>query len=254
MTKLSLELLCKVRLDKPLTDRTLILDLDETLVRTFDNCSFVAKLGVYQNLEMIRFLHMNEHIAYTISNDDNTYNWGLLRPHLHEFLTFIHNYFSHIIVWSAGCFKYVAQICQIIFEQNDFPVPTTIWCRDNCAGSKDGRFYTKPIQSLITYMNNDGYQLKPTHTLILDDKPYSFEENEQNGVQVPPWIPGGEAENLTINIIKDRSEDSLIQFCKWLYSPEVMNCQDVRELKKNKIFTRPVQKMPKKLKPVKTDQ
>lgn len=220
-------------LAKPITDRIVILDLDETLIHTIDDYSKLVQLNIYGDLDMINFLHQGPlPVAYTVNTEDGI-GMGLTRPHLKEFLTFIHNYFAHVLVWSAGSFDYVAQIVYIIFEKNGFPPPATIWSRENCF-KMGGDQFSKPISNILLYLS-DIWKLPiqelEKKCIIVDDRKDNFVYNPNNGILIPPWNPI--KKKITLAQLKNRSDDNLIKLMTWLCSPEVLHATDLRTLSKN---------------------
>lgn len=224
--------------------RTLILDLDETLVHSWEDPDFLEMLGIYVDVETYRKFHPtgSQQICYSFEidfSDSEKRFWGLHRPHLHEFLCFARQYFDNIIVWSAGIQPYVQEITRQVFLDTGLPPPKLIWSRTNC--SLYQKTYHKPIHELTVDLSNRYYgslKINPESTLILDDKIYTFMENPQNGVLIPPYCPGKDREsgNPEMEDLLDRSDDALLKFMAWLELPEVRNCTDVRKLNKQHIF------------------
>lgn len=77
-----------------LSSHYLVLDLDETLVHTFDNFESFYKIKESLSPQLKRRL-------YSFRLDGEFY-WGIKRPYLDEFLKFSNNYFTKVGVWSAG--------------------------------------------------------------------------------------------------------------------------------------------------------
>lgn len=92
---------------KPLTDKCIILDLDETLVYSNQNIETLHSFNIYKNP---KHLHLRKRIyrlkMYDVidkkGNGVITELWGITRPYLKEFLIMCFNYFRIVAVWSAG--------------------------------------------------------------------------------------------------------------------------------------------------------
>ena len=91
----------------------IVLDVDHTLVSTFDDMdaynSTLAKLTPEERARV-----------YTLRIRDPNFGmvpmWGLFRPQVFEFLTFCQNYFSQVMIWSAGQPFYVNAMVELLFS------------------------------------------------------------------------------------------------------------------------------------------
>ena len=224
--------------------KTLILDLDETLVHSYENPSFVDSYRIYTDPTIYRKFHPigTHQICYSMFLDVKLSGsphriWGLTRPHLHEFIHFAGEYFTNIMVWSAGVGPYVEEIVKSIFLESGFPPPKIVWNRDHCSKYKD--MYHKPIHELITDVaRRDHLKMDPRWTLILDDKVHTFMGNPRSGILIPQYFPGKSRPNEvpSMDDILDRSDNALLKLKEWLELPETRYSQDVRELDKTRIF------------------
>lgn len=219
--------------------KTLILDLDETLVSSYENPNFIDEYKIYSFPEIYHQFHYPSPITYSVSlinHEGTNHIWGLHRPYLHEFLTYIEPYFDNIIVWSAGVEDYVLYITHDIFYNFGHQMPKIIWSRNNCAKTDDDLFH-KPIKFVTKAVEVNQYiQIDPQLTLVIDDRGHTFRENPHNGILIPPYRPG-KRKNPTLDDLLDRSDIALLQLMKWLESPEVKYATDYRVLDKSKIFT-----------------
>lgn len=220
--------------------RTLILDLDETLVHSWENPDFLESYKIYYDPVVYRKFHPvgSSQIAYSMAlempNNTKSRIWGLHRPHLYEFLSFAGTYFDNIIVWSAGIHPYVEEITKQIFLESGLNPPKMVWSRSNCQNYNG--LYHKPIYELITELSQRPYQtfqIDPRWTLIVDDKSHTFMLNTQSGILIPPYHPG---KNPSLEQLLDQSDDALLKLKRWLERPEVKNAPDVRTLDKSRIF------------------
>lgn len=146
----------------------LILDLDETLLHTF-----VSKPDKYD----FEF--------------DNLY--VLFRRGLRKFL----HAQEHIIVWSAGDYKYVHTICKEI--QRRFKVHIElILTRDDCESriTDNDSFYTKPLVEVFKRIPSLSYN----DTFLLDDRPENMFDSPWNHIYIKPFT--GEQDNELLNVLR----------------------------------------------------
>ncbi len=228
----------------------LIIDLDETLLRSYESPDFLDLYGIYTEPSIAKQFHSTVP-SYSMTFDDSKKSriWGVFRPGIKEFLDFVHDYFEYIILWSAATPPYIHHIMNALHKKFDIPYSRIIFTRLNCSRINDN--YHKPIQTLIDHVNSSYYtsiKIDPKFTLILDDKDYTFFGNERNGVLIPPFIPGYTGPSGTVDVsrtkiptyrqLMDRSDRALLDFMIWLDRPEVRNSYDYRELDKSRIFTK----------------
>lgn len=219
--------------------KTCILDLDETLVHSWSNPDNLNELGIYSMRERFETFHpfCGEQLAYSFSLIDGIF-WGMYRPHLKEFFQFCDGYFDNVFIWSAGIQEYVEGVCHCIFRDFDITHPRAIWSRIHC--NKEKGIYHKPIIKLINHSKErdyDPYSIDMSQTIIVDDKEYTFMENPNNGVLIPPYNP--ELHDYK-ELLKYNSQDTaLLKLKAWLSSPTVRECSDIRTLDKKGIFNGP---------------
>lgn len=207
-----------------ITDNTLVLDVDETLVRTFENLELLKKSKILKSSKYypIRSQVYILNLEDDEEEDDEGKLWGLFRPHLSEFLDFAFKYFKNVCVWSAGSSDYVHEVCRHIFANH--PCPDIIFTRNDC-DTKSGNLF-KPLTKLYDVLPSaDQYK-----TIMIDDRDDVMSINMKNGVVIPPYNP-----DLTkINSMKD--DDNLLKIIDWLQQKNVVNSNDIRSLNKNSIF------------------
>lgn len=202
--------------------RHLLLDLDSTLIQTNTEIENLERLELYTNPS-----HLNERDRFfTLWLDDvttppgtgvQTPIWGFFRPHLPEFITFIRQYFTGIHVWSAGQYKYVHAIVDLIFGETP---PTTVLTYEDC--EVRGEELRKPIWKLMS--RNPG--MTYSNTFCLDDREETFADNPRNGILIPAYEP--ELDWPTIKA----DETSLLKIIRWWDLPRVREAKDVRRLRK----------------------
>lgn len=197
--------------------KNIVLDLDETLVHTFENPIDILPLKKYP--QMFTFLERLYSFSLESYNIPPSY-WGIVRPYTPVFLDFCFSHFNKVIVWSAGEASYVNRIVNILFEER----PHMVLTRDDCAIDEKGIFY-KPLGKIcfsdICYRN----------TFFIDDIEYNVRDNPQNIILIPPYHPTPSITDF------EKEDETLLKIMEWLSNPEVMYCRDVRRLDKSKIFT-----------------
>jgi TFIIF-interacting CTD phosphatase-like protein len=226
-----------------LTDLILILDIDETLVHSVEDMNKWKYLRIMTDPNKIdlrsRTFVMN--IETDRGSGKETILWSIKRPHLDEFLIFCLRYFKIIVVWSAGIYDYVHAVEKNIFTHGE---PHAVLTRINCHGSlhkleKPLWKMVKDLPELSEYIKYDEATTSggPTgsdifkNVIIIDDRIFSFSQNPNNGILIPPYDPVLTEEGI-------RKDDlSLLQIMEWLKTPEVMNSKDIRKVDKNGIFS-----------------
>lgn len=205
-----------------LTNRCIVLDIDETLVHTFENVSDLYQLRLFDNP---KYLPIRQRLYVMSLPQTGNICWGITRPHAKEFLRFCFSYFRTIIVWSAGIRPYVEGVCKILFR--DLPAPNLILAREDCEFNPAIQSLSKPLDRLY-YTHATVCTAK--NTLILDDRPEVVGNNPHNAVVIPPYRPATTIDDLM------RDDDRLTQFQNWLLQPRIILAADVRDVDKSDIF------------------
>ena len=141
--------------------KTLILDLDETLVHSsFQPMKVNNKLIKPDIYFKIFFNYKYQEIyAYT-------------RPFLNQFLKEMHNLFN-IYVFTASIKKYAKPLLSLL-DMNNYIIKK--FYRESCTLS-DGKFI-KDLKSLNLNLND---------VIILDNNPISYKYNKRNGLPIKSW-------------------------------------------------------------------
>jgi len=213
---------------RTLTDKCLILDLDETLIKSYENR---VSIPIFNRTDPNYFrnssrLYSFDHRQLSINGMlySNAKIVGIMRPFLEEFIDFIFKYFRYVAVWSAGEDSYVKKICNIIFKHKK---PYLIYSRDKCMRDT----YAKPISLLMNdRILSSIFTLE--NTLILDDKQQSIMHNPENGILIPAYEP---PINNHYELFYDK-DDALLKFMNWLLTPYVIKTTDVKMIDKSMIF------------------
>jgi hypothetical protein len=214
----------------PLTNKTIVLDLDSTLIFTSDDFTQYEALKLYTKPE-------HNHLRNRLYKFDvidvcekpgtgvKSSMWGVLRPHVYEFLDFCFEYFENVIVWSAGQLRYVHAICDVLFTDPD-KQPIIIYSWDDC--EKNDNYLFKP---LVKLSQQEISTLTLDKLFILDDNETTFTKNKDNALHIPPYEP----ELSPKGIMED--DETLINITRWLMKPEVIDNKDCRKTNKEDCFT-----------------
>jgi hypothetical protein len=218
-----------------LTDKCIVLDLDETLVHSFEKMEELRPLGLFKNPQLLDIRKRAYRIQLGDTLDNNRWKpldiWGVTRPNLDEFLCFCFKYFRIVAVWSAGQSKYVESICDFIFR--DIRPPHIIYSWPDCEKDTPDGHIEKPLQKMIDCEPHIKKYMSLTNTFVIDDRYSTFANcNLGNGVLIPPYSPHPTVEALR------QQEPSLLELKRWFTRPEVVMSKDVRKLDKSKIFSR----------------
>lgn len=218
-------------LHKSITDFTVILDLDATLIATQDSYDSFKQLGILSNpklLDLRRRCYCIKLTDLEEVGDGTRYDfWGVTRPHLEEFLLFCFNYFKLVIVWSAGKKNYVHAIVNNIFK--NLRKPHLIWTYDDIDMDQDDNII-KPITKLLNSNFIHKHHLDPQKILCIDDNESTFCKNKKNAIFIPPFEPELNVASMT------KPDTTLLQLKYWLLLPNVVNCDNVTKLDKSNIF------------------
>ena len=221
---------------KALTNKCIVLDLDETLVHSNENMDQLKELKIMTDPTLIDLRRR----TYQITMDDVVYKkgegvktemWGIVRPHVKEFLVSCFSYFKVVAVWSAGKRKYVDAIVDYLFK--DIKRPHVVYSYDQCERTSDN-LLVKPLSKMIESEPGLDKYMSIENTFIIDDTKTVYAgfigDNPDNGIQIPAYKPA-------FNIHLLRSDDiALKQVMTWFLRPDVMNSLDVRELDKTVVF------------------
>ena len=221
---------------KALTNKCIVLDLDETLVHSNENMAQLQELGIMTNPDLLDLRQR----TYIITMDDVVYKkgegirttmWGIVRPHVKEFLVSCFSYFKVVIVWSAGKRKYVDAIVDFLFK--DIKRPHVVYSYDQCERTSNN-LIVKPLNKMINNEPGLNQYMSLDNSFIIDDRNTVYAgyvgDNPDNGIQIPAYKPA-------FNIHSLRSDDiALKQLMTWFLRPEVMSSPNVRLLNKDNVF------------------
>lgn len=205
-----------------ITQHTIVLDLDETLVHTFTDIELAKEFGIFDDPELRSRSYTMELVDVSLEKGtgQKIFLWGVVRPHVKEFLAFCFSYFKIVGVWSAGKKDYVEMVVELLFR--DIKPPNFVYTYDDCV--KEGENYYKPLHKLFKEMNLNLY-IKPGNIFMLDDRLDVCKHNPQNVIVAQPYSPN------TLEEIKAK-DDFLEKLMIWFRTPEVRYSYDVGRLGK----------------------
>lgn len=213
-----------------LTDLNLVLDIDDTMVQTFDEIDSLYKCPIMKNPKFYPVRKRVYILKFDSENDEDMEEgeedmiWGVKRPHIDEFLEFASEYFRNIVIWSAGTYEYVHVIVKNLFKS--FPCPTKVFTRNDCAHS-DEYGYEKPLEKIYEVIP----EMNSKNTLLIDDRQEVFIRNDpQNGIVIPPFTPDVEDYNSLVY------DTAFLVLKDWFMTPQVMESSDIRKINKQHIF------------------
>jgi hypothetical protein len=211
-----------------LTEHNLVLDIDDTLVQTFDDIKSLYKCPIMKNSKFYPVRKRVYILKFDSPDDeeevDDEMVWGVKRPHIDEFLAFANEYFRNIVIWSAGTYEYVHAIVKNLFK--NIPCPTRVFTRNDCAQS-DEYGYEKPLEKIYKAIP----EMNSSNTFLIDDRQEVFvRKDPDNGIIIPPFSPDIEDLNSLQN------DTCFLDLKKWFMQREVMEADDVRTLDKSDIF------------------
>lgn len=220
----------------PLTDRTLVLDLDSCLINSFfdrdsvdDERNAVDPHGALKAvISNTKNQDMRRRFYKLRTRGMKCDFCGMRREHLDRFLSFAFGYFKYVIVWSAGGREYVHAIVNEIFKRHHRP--HYILTRDDIVYENEHENdYYKPLHVI-----NKLYPGVAPHskTVFVDDKEDNFREDPGNGFTIPQcniFVKDGE--------ICAGEDSSLLCLMNWLSRENVINAQDITYLDKSCAFS-----------------
>jgi len=221
--------------EAPITDKCIVLDLDHTLLNTFNNVDFSGYCRLYNDPNTLpirlRLYHYELTDVFTEPGVGvQTSITGIFRPHVETFLQFCLRYFKRVIVWSAGRTRYVEALTDRLFR--DLRDPDLILTWDDCVQEPE---VIKPLQQIWDLQLG----CTPENTLIVDDTQRTFQQNPDNAILIPPYhVPDPDFENPDVDYLAPMfaPDFTLLVLITWLMTPEVMTSRDVRVLDKTEIF------------------
>lgn len=228
---------------------TIILDMDETLVHTYHDSMIWKKVkSTTTNYELF---HPKGRLPLCYSSiDDDGYctMWGMYRPGLWEFLIYLEKTFDNVVIWSAGTEDYVNEIIEGIYNHLERKLPNLILTRKHCR-IENGQFH-KPVIDVkhFTELEELNIDYHPSRTLIVDDREWTFQNNENNGILIPPYNPEDpdnsydyrveDSHNVDVKAedIINFKDSRLYELMNWMQRVRISEQEDFTILNKGNIF------------------
>ena len=168
--KLSLN---QIVFNEKLTKKTLILDLDETLV-------YVSDVKIENSpLKQIPFEY------YVLDENENNINvenqtieqangYLIVRPGYNKFISEIKKYFDEIFIFTSSQYSYAEEIIKLIDKNK---IISKIYSRKDCS------FYNDIFYKDLNKINKD-----LSRTIIVDNFPEAYLLQHFNGLPIPPFM------------------------------------------------------------------
>jgi hypothetical protein len=202
-------------------NQAIILDLDQTLVHTLDNKDEWKKFketAIKTNDQDL----LNR--LYEIKVDDQLI-CGVMRDHIHEFISYIYSRFSIIGIYSAGSCSYVHAITSLLFNDRELDF---IYARDKCVSTihpTEGEILSKPLQSLWNKIPG----MNQKNTWMVDDRHDVTIYNQLNHVHVVDYQ------------YNNKQDTCLLELISFFNRPEITYTTDIQSIlhSKNNLFNIP---------------
>jgi len=219
----------------------IVLDIDETLIHSFEEMDTIFKLLQEGDDDLNWLSNMSYVIHVTDPNEDGTSGnysmWGLYRCYLEEFISYIIENFRNVYIFSAGSKKYINKIVENIFTPLKYK-PPIILDYNHINHDKDTGNIQKPLSKILEQTKGEA---TIENTIIIDDREDTFELNIDNGILIPRFSTddeNGDENVVTIENIKsilksDKALQELIVFFE-----KNKHIDDVRKWDKSNIFSK----------------
>lgn len=251
---------------RPLTNKTIVLDMDLTLICTIgDGSDLSQRMRLSHRVAYETLVHKGVIVPTTLTQFGGSgramHNDVIKRPGVDQFLSFCRQVFKHVILWSAGQPSYVYDVVRLVLDPSDSGLfdhiytsqdvvncsvgPDTVDAMmsgdSNCAKSEGSAAYaaslrqsgyvsfsTKPIENLLKKFPHSTL----SSTVIVDDLPCNFVPNPSNGVLIPAFSP-----NLQQMLASARSgpldticnDYCLFRLLHYFADDDFLNAEDVRK-------------------------
>lgn len=237
----------------PLTNKTIVLDMDLTLLCTIGDGSDISSKIRTNYPEAYEILVKRGIIVPTVLNQFGgsgkaSHNDVIRRPGVEEFLTFCRMAFKHVFLWSAGQASYVYDTVRLVLDPKDRGYFDHVYTAQDILhtsidemdieGSDDfldklkkmgfTTFTTKPLDKIVSQYSD----VSLDRIVIVDDLICNFSHNPNNGVLIPPFSPkipqiiATASASPLENMANDHVLFSLIHF---FADDAFMNSPDVRQ-------------------------
>ncbi|AHH02002.1 DNA-directed RNA Pol II C-term-like phosphatase [Pithovirus sibericum] len=212
---------------RTISQHAIVLDLDETLVHTYTDLNKALELNVREDPRIRGRTYFMELTDVSIAKGEGQKiaMWGVVRPHVREFLQFCFSYFKIVGVWSAGKKEYVHAIVELLFR--DISKPHFIYTFDDCHSDQGNM--VKPLDKLF-HETTISHHIDVRNVFCLDDRDDVCAYNPNNAIIIPRYNPSTSIESIMADDL------SLRQLMAWFSSPKVRYSLDPRTVERSDIF------------------
>lgn len=215
----------KPRRGKSLTEFTIILDLDATIISTIEPRN-PNELSTMEPETLKRTIGPSNYYDFDLGMGVVDLVWGIIRPGAVEFLEFCDKYFDRVIVYTAGTQDYGHAIVSAVFGRTRTSYrPDYILTRPECLMLDDAMISVKGVRKPLKMMIPD---YDPTKCVLIDDRMSNIRFNPRNGIIIPPFHP------RTVSEVHDDRCLKLLE--EWFSRPTTIATVDIRDLEKMLIF------------------
>lgn len=180
-------------------DKLLILDLDETLIKSY---------VIFEEKEKEE--NKEESARDFFTTKDETFKYKVYkRPLLKGFLEYCFNNFK-VGIWSASDIRYINCILDGILTKEQKEKLHCIYSFDQCTKKVVGFQETSILKNLNKLWRNGSYN--KTNTLVIDDTPTTYKNNIGNAIPIDKWdkdkIKDKELTRIIerLKVLKDRDD------------------------------------------------
>ncbi len=191
--------------NSPMSQKAIILDLDNTLIKTYGKMKEFTQLGIKNHLDIVERCYILDFYNGENSRHPQSHRWGIKRPHLEAFLKYIFKNFDIVIVWSAGGEEYVNALVKAIFTNRP---PHYIFHSGHCLRMGDD--LTKPIALLFKHRPELANRIDENHIVMIDDREKNYLYNKGLGLVISAYDP-----DLTLESMRE-DDDGLLEAMKYI--------------------------------------
>jgi hypothetical protein len=201
-----------------LSDKAIVLDIDSTLLHTYDNHKKLLSLGLDDKYDKVSLDIKSRILIYEI---DGKKYWSILRPGVKEFLIDCYSLFKYVIFWTAGNKAYAVKIVQLLHLYG--PQHQFIFSRDDIKtiyemeietekGKEVENVPIKDLKILISKLKSEyDVHLKQEDIIVIDDVESTFSRNDKNAIWIPEFKPKPVIEKLS------EEDDCFARITNWIY-------------------------------------
>jgi hypothetical protein len=217
-----------------LSNKAIVLDIDSTLLHTFDNHKKLLSLDLDDKFDKVSLEVKSRILIFEI---EGRKYWSILRPGVREFLIECYSLFKYVIFWTAGNESYAVKIVQLlhlygpqhqfIFSRDDIKTMYEIEV-DTDKGKEIDTVPIKDLKILISKLKKEyNIHLRQEDIIVIDDVESTFSRNDKNAIWIPEFKPKPTIEKLS------EEDDCFARIMHWIY----MNInKDMTCVAKNHIF------------------